>query len=66
MCKKFLSSVHRPVAKQDHKKTTREVIPGPIRTVEDLFKVPDHIQRRIQRELELEQMEEFLRARGES
>lgn len=44
----------------------REVIPGPIKTADDLFKVPDHIQRRIQRQLELEELQEFLRARGES
>jgi hypothetical protein len=54
------------VARQNHKKKTPEVIPGPIRTADDLFKVPDHIRRRIQRELELEEIEEFLRVRGES
>jgi Glu-tRNA(Gln) amidotransferase subunit E-like FAD-binding protein len=54
------------VADHNHKKTAQEVLPGPIRTAEDLFKVPDHIKRRIQRQLELEEMEEFLRARGES
>jgi len=54
------------VAQPNHKTQTQTVIPGPIRTVDDLFKLPDHIQRRIDRELDFEQMEEFLRARGES
>ena len=57
--------MHRPVARQPHKKT-REILPGPIRTADDLLKVPEHIQRRIQRELELEELDEFLRARDKS
>ena len=43
-----------------------EVIPVPIRTPEDLFKLPETIKRRIHRQLEIEEIEEFLRARGEN
>jgi hypothetical protein len=51
-----------------HKSFTKrpeEVIPVPIRKPEDLFKLPEKIQRRIQRQLELEEFEEFLRIRGD-
>jgi len=49
------------------KRTTKppEVIPVPIRTPEDLLKVPERILRRIKRQLEIEEFEEFLRIRGE-
>lgn len=42
-----------------------KIIPGPVRTAEDLLtKVPDEIKRKIIRQLELEELEEFLRKRG--
>jgi len=48
------------------KNRSLEVIRVPLQTAEDLLKLPDPIRRRIQRELELEELEEFLRQRGKS
>jgi len=42
-----------------------EVLRKPIRCVDDLLDLPEHIMRRVHRELEIEEFQEFLNARDE-
>ena len=41
-----------------------EVLPGVIRTPEDLFDVPEHIQVQISAELEFEILQQYFRTHG--
>ena len=56
----------RDRAIREFKKQLAEVVPGKIRKAEDLLQLPEHIMRRVRRQLEGEEMDEALRSRGKA
>lgn len=53
-----------PKVIEKFKKQLADVVPGEIRTAEDLLKLPADIRRGVQRQIEAEEMDEALRTRG--